>query len=186
MTTFTTEQLAVVRAFLAQVRERAKVGDKERVETRVYRLKTGPWSIYDDLSETDVLIALWWYRFRFMPGSREWRPGIILRALIKASERDYVEPERIPVNTVALASSPNDRKKARNAFIRKYNVATFYRQIAPILAGRRPRAGGIQGLFIAPATPERRDYVRMLVEIAGRRANGNGEANGRQVKDRVD
>lgn len=93
----------------------------------------------------------------------QWRPTVIIRALVLASERDYVEIERLPVGEYALKATSADRRQARRAFIRKHGVAAFFQKVNPILAKKRC---GLRKLFEAPATPEIREYVAILVRIA--------------------
>ena len=177
MTTFTKDQLAIVRAFLAQVRERAKIEREEWWESyqswwrgdRVWRAVYG-------FAGTDVHTALWWFQHRHKPGSKTWQPVVIIRALVAASERDYVEPERMPTNELALEATPAERTEARKTFIRTHGVEAFYRHVNPILSKRR--VGGVQGLFTHPATNETRAFVKILATIAGGRNNNNGGLNG--------
>lgn len=160
---FTEDHHSIIHAFLAQVRERAKPARAELQECHQSRgLGDTVWSEYG-VSDTDAQTARWWYQHRHKLGSKEWRPAVILGALLKASDWDYVEPERIPVDERALKATPADRKLARLAFIRKHGVAAFHQKVNPILGNRRC---GVKGLFEAPATPEIREYVAILAKIA--------------------
>lgn len=161
MTDLSAEQLAAIHTFLAQVRERATITREEWVEScQSWARGARAWSCVYGFAETDIATALWWYQHRRRPGSKEWRPVVILRALVEASERDYAEPELLPVSTVALFATAADKRQARRQFIRKRGVGTFYHSIAPIL-----RRGGVEELFTVPATPETREYARILAEI---------------------
>lgn len=160
-TEFTNQQLATVRAYLAQVRALANIEKWERVMTDLPIARYLMWVRRASLDAQDIRTALWWYRYRHKPGSAEWRPGIIISVLITASERDYVEPERMPISTVALMTTNNHRKQAHRAFVRKHGVAVFHQRIKPIL-----RRGGVEALFEHPATPEMREYVRILTAVA--------------------
>lgn len=171
---FTKEQLDIVRAFLAQVRERANPAREKLQECHQSRWRGDAlWSGYG-LSRIDAQTAVWWYLKRHKLGSTQWRPPVILRALITASERDYVELERLPVNEYALRAAPADMKKARQTFIRKHGVAAFHQKVKPILAHRR---GGVKALFEVPATTETRAYVEILAKIAQGRAGNNLHAH---------
>jgi hypothetical protein len=64
-----------------------------------------------------------------------------------------------------------DKKRARLAFIGKRGVAAFHQRVNPIL-----RRGGLEALFLAPSTPETRDYVAILTAIADTR-EGRGVGN---------
>jgi hypothetical protein len=162
---FTKEQLETVRAFLAQVRERAKPAREKLQECHQSRWKGDAlWSEYG-LSRIDAQTAVWWYLNRHKLGSTQWRPHVILRALVLASERDYVELERLPVDERVLKATPADKRNARAAFIRKHGVAAFYQKVNPILANGR---GGVRGLFEIPVTPEIREYVAILAKIVGK------------------
>lgn len=162
----TRDQLEIIGTFLSQVRERAKPSREELAQCfQPHSWGNKVWKAYG-VSLLDVQTALWWYRFRHKPGSKEERPPYILRALIKATERDYFEPERIPVNDAALRAGPADVRRARSAFIKKHGVAAFYQHVNPILTARR--RGGVKALFEAPATPEIREYVAILTKIAGK------------------
>jgi len=166
MTKFTKEQLSTIRAFLEQVWNRAEIPLGE------WKLCDPPLTIWLAWQRAagfyvhDIRAALWWYQYRHKPGSKEWRPTRIIRALIKASERDYVEPERLPVDERALKATPADRKRARKVFIKKHGVAAFYRKVKPILTDRY--YGGVKRLFTAPATMETREYVEILASVASK------------------
>lgn len=167
---FTKDQLAAVGPFLKQVRDRARIDREEwREAYQSWARGARGWEVVYGFSGADIHTALWWYQYRHALGSKEWRPTVIIRALIQASERDYVEPERMMVNDVALNSTAADKKKARLAFIRKHGVAAFHQGVNPIL-----RCGGVEALFLAPATPETREYVMLLASITSRRDNNNG------------
>lgn len=164
MPEFTKVQLTHVRAFLAQVRDRAIVEDEERVEHRLRVSSVGNWEGYN-LTDVDILTALWWFQFRHKPTSREWRPIIIIRALVKASERDYVEPGKLEPNDAVLSANPAQKYKAKHLFIRKHGSEAFRLKIRPIL-----RRGGTKALFTAPATEEVREYTAILAKVAGKTA----------------
>lgn len=181
MSEFTKDQLVAVKAFLAQVRARADVKPDEQVTASLWARSAGCWGVYD-FSEINILTALWWYQYRHKPGSKEWHPSIILRALIQASQRDYIEPEWLPSNDItrrALNASGADKKKARLQFIRRHGVGKFFKHVEPIL-----RRGGVKALMTAPAIAETKEYVRILATIAGRNSNNggnNGGNNGRRT-----
>jgi len=163
---FTKDQLYYVSLFLAQIRDRAKPSREELSQcSQSQERGDAAWSEYG-ISATDVQTARWWYQRRREPGSNEWRPAIILRALVRASERDYTEPELMPVDDAALNSIPAQRKRARKEFIRKHGVAAFYQRVHPIIADKR--RGGMKRLLMFPATPEIREYVKILETIARR------------------
>src|SRR5262245_37497075 len=106
MNEFTKEQLSHVCAFLAQVRERARIEREEAVTaTNAWLKGLRAWNWYP-ISEANIHTAIWWYQYRHAPGSKTWQPSVILRALVAASEHDYVEPERMPPNNVALGATP--------------------------------------------------------------------------------
>lgn len=162
MAEFTKSQLAHVRAFLAQVRDRAIVEDEERVEHRLCVSRVGNWDAFD-LSDIDILTALWWFQFRHKPNSREWRPVIILRALVNASQRDYVEPGKLEVDESLIQATPRQKKQARTLFIRRFGFETYRRKLRPIL-----RRHGVKAIFSAPATEEVREYAAILAKVADR------------------
>lgn len=166
-TDFTADQLGAISVFLAQVRDRADIQREEWHESyRSWARGARTWSCVYGFGGTDVRTALWWYQYRHKPGSKEWSPVVIVRALLAASERDYAEPERMAPNHLALLATPADRKKARLAFIRKHGVAAFHQKVNPILMARR--RGGVKALLAAPATPETKAYIAILAQIAGR------------------
>ena len=161
MIELTNQQRAIISAFLSQVRERARIEEDEWWESyQSWAPGARRWRAVYGFGGTDVHTALWWYQYRYKPGSKEWRPLRIIRALVIASERDYVEPELMAVNTVALMSNNNHRKQAYRAFVKKHKVAKFYRHIKPIL-----QRGGVEALFTHPATAETREYVDILCTI---------------------
>jgi hypothetical protein len=165
MIEITNQQRAAISAFLAQVRDRAEWRLEELLSfSRIWASKLQSWSVVYGVGAADTQTALWWYQYRHKPGSKEWRPSRIMQALLIASERDYAEPERLPVDDRALKVTLKDKKRARKAFIDKHGVASFYQKVKPILAMRR--SGGIKGLFTAPVTPEIRDYVAILANFA--------------------
>src|SRR5262245_43155308 len=98
MTEFTKEQLTTIRAFLLQVRERATIADTEWADAAPTLPQLLAWARVAGFAAQDTQTAIWWYRFRSRPGSIEWRPVYVVRALITASERDYAEIERMPPN----------------------------------------------------------------------------------------
>jgi hypothetical protein len=177
MSEFTKAQLATVRAYLAQVRDRAKIESEEwaaadpsllvRARPTARRKSCSQYLVWvrvASFSAEDIHTAIWWYRYRHKPGSKQWRPTYILRALIIASERDYAEPEQISVNERALNATLAARREARKVFIKKHGVAAFYQKVKPVLAKRR--SGGVKALFQAPATSEIREYVAILSKVA--------------------
>lgn len=169
MTEFTKDQLSDVSAFIAQVRERAPFNRQELAGCyESWYRRAGSWEAIYGFAQADSHMAVWWYQYRHKPGAKEWRPAYIVRALIAAAERDYVEPERIKPNDAVLRATLNDKKKARLVFMRKHGVATFYQKVNPILTARR--RGGVKALFEAPATAETRAYVEILAGIASETA----------------
>lgn len=156
------QQLATIRAFLAQVRERAVVEDEEQVESRLRSASVGNWED-TGLDRIDILTALWWYQFRHKPGSREWRPGYILQALVGASERDYVELGKLEADENLIHATPQQKKQARMIFIRRFGFETYRDRIKPIM-----RRHGVKALFNAPATSEIRGYVEILAGLANK------------------
>lgn len=162
-TQFTKAQLATVRAYLAQVRERAEVGNQEWWEVSQSILRSyNRWLCLGCSDMTDNMTAIWWYCYRHKPGSKEWRPVRILRGLIIASERDYVEPAgRIELTDAILRATPTQKKRARMMFIRQFGFETFREKVNPIM-----RRHGVKALFDAPATSEIRGYVEILSKVA--------------------
>ena len=161
MTEFTKEQLDEIRGFLGQVRERANIPNDEWWAC----WESGPngadkWRAIG-MRDGDTITALWWYRCRHKPRSTEWRPVIILRALLKASQREYVEPGQMEPNDAALNASHKQKKQARMLFIRRFGFDTFREKVGPIL-----RRHGVRNLFNAPATSEVREYVAILAGLA--------------------
>lgn len=164
MSEISRQQLTTIRAYLAQVRERAVVEDEEQVESRLRSASAGNWED-TGLDRVDVLTAIWWHQFRHKPGSREWRPGYIIAALLTASERDYVELGKLEADESIIQATPRQKKQARMIFIRRFGFETYRDRIRPIM-----RRHGVKALFEAPASREVRDYVEILSKLANEKA----------------
>jgi len=164
-TEFTKQQLATVRAYLAQVQiEGVWTPDEWVAAMQFWPRADRLWSEVYGLNKVNIWTALWWYQYRNKPGSKEWRPGIIIRALIHASERDYVEPGApIEPSDAILRATPIQKKRARMMFIREFGYGTYQEKVHRLMRRR-----GVKALFDAPATSEVKGYVEILAQVASR------------------
>ncbi len=73
-----------VRAFLK--RQRAVLSNKQwKSAQAAWRTGDNGWNTF--ASATDIQTCIAWYRCIHRPGSREWRPSIIIRAVVAASQK---------------------------------------------------------------------------------------------------
>lgn len=166
MPELTKPQLDIIRAYLAQVRDRAKWQPEELYSPMTICVSKSLMNlaVAYGFTAADIQMAIWWYQFRHKPGSKEWRPRFILPALVRASERDYVEPDgKIEADDRILLATPRQKQRARMMFIRQFGFETFREKVKPIM-----RRHGVKALFNAPATSEIRGYVEILAGLANK------------------
>ncbi|GAB3753916.1 hypothetical protein [Spirosoma pomorum] len=63
---------------------------------------------------TGIMIILCWYHHQFKPGSKEWRPKIILTALLKEIQKENAEPVAA-VEYIPTAEHLNDLQRDHDA-----------------------------------------------------------------------
>lgn len=74
----------IVRAFLK--RQRAVLSTKQWKSARAaWQTGDNGWNAL--ANNTDIQTCIAWYRCVHRPGSREWRPSIIIRAVVAASQK---------------------------------------------------------------------------------------------------
>lgn len=124
------------------------------------------WNEYE-LGGSYIHTALWWYQYRFHPGSKEWRPSVIICALREQSLPEAERDERLPVNWALKYSTKAEKRKARKIFTKVHGLLAYSREIKPYLKR------GVMSFFHDRPTGYTRDYVDILAGVVGTR-NGEG------------